>query len=233
MIRTHGLFPTQMDYSLTIRWRYGTNARKTYLETDRTRTITATSCCLLIIMKALLILAIAAAVVSLTPTASADKYSDLAAQDFRWSNAHGPYACVSQDDVRRMVNNPSDEVMLKMVEQVKAYFLTTGALVQVIEEDPHAGLSKVRLAGVTVELWTLTKFLSRHPIKDIYGVVETPETSGLIPTARTMVDTGPTPPGDFNLSPSPGASPLPGMSQLPRTGPTPAESPTPTPQMNQ
>jgi len=145
------------------------------------------------------------------------------------------YACVSKDDVRRMVSNPSDKVILKMVEQVKAYFLTTGALVQVVEEDPHSGLSNVRVAGITVELWTLTKFLSRYPIKDIYGVVETPETSGLIPTAGIGVNAGPTPPGEFNPSPSqgtsglPGASPTPGMGPLEGTSPTPSESPTPAP----
>ena len=186
-------------------------------------------------MKALAILAIAAGSLTLMSTASADKYGDLVAQGFRWSSVHGAYACVSEDDVRRMVNNPSDEVILKMVEQVKAYFLTTGALVQVIEEDPHSGFSKVRVAGITVELWTLTKFLSRHPIKDIYGVVETPETSGLIPTAAMGVNAGPTPPGEFNPSPSPGtsglpsASPTPGMAPLEGPSPTPSERPTPAP----
>ena len=178
-------------------------------------------------MKALTILAIAASL-TLTSTASADKYGDLVAQGFRWANISGPYACVSKDDVRRMVNNRSDKVILKMVEQVKAYFLTTGALVQVIEEDPHSGLSKVRIAGITVELWTLTKFLSKQPIKDVYGVVETPETSGLIPTAAMGVNAGPTPPGEFNPSPSPGTSPLPDVSPLPGISPTPSESPTPT-----
>ena len=74
-------------------------------------------------MKALAILAIAASL-TLTSTASADKYGDLVAQGFRWANISGPYACVSKDDVRRMVNTRSDELKLKMVEQVKAYFLT-------------------------------------------------------------------------------------------------------------
>ena len=38
------------------------------------------------------------------------------------------------------------------------------------------------MAGITVDLWTLTRFLSKHAVKDTYGVIETPETSGLIPT---------------------------------------------------
>ena len=184
-------------------------------------------------MKARAILAMTAAVVILTSTASADKYSDLVAQGFRWSNTNGPYACVSKDDVQRMISNRSDEFTLKMVEQVKAYFLTPGALVQVIEEDAHSGLSKVRVAGITVDLWTLTKFLSRRPVKDTYGVVETPETSGLIPTAKTGVDAGPTPPNIFSASPSPGMSPIPEMSPIPGTSPTPGETPTSTPQANQ
>jgi hypothetical protein len=80
-----------------------------------------------------------------------------------------------------MVNNPTspagDEIQLKMVEQVKAYFLTQGTIVQVTEEDPSSGLSKIRMAGITVDLWTLTRFLSKHAVKDTYGVIETPETS--------------------------------------------------------
>jgi hypothetical protein len=32
--------------------------------------------------------------------------------------------CVSKDDVRLMVNHPSDKLILEMVERVKAYFLT-------------------------------------------------------------------------------------------------------------
>jgi hypothetical protein len=178
------------------------------------------------VMRALVILAMAAAAVTLTSTVSADKYGDLVAKGFRWANVNGLYACVSKDDVRRMVNNRSDEVLLKMVEQVKAYYLTPGALVQVVEEDPQSGLSKIRLAGITVDLWTLTKFLSKQPRKDTYGVVETPETSGLIPSAAaTGIDAGPSPPPEFN--PSPGMSPVPGMSPLPEMSPVPGMGPLP------
>ena len=47
------------------------------------------------------------------------------------------------------------------------------------------------MAGITVDLWTLTRFLSKHAVKDTYGVIETPETSGLIPTATSTIDAGP------------------------------------------
>jgi hypothetical protein len=81
------------------------------------------------------------------------------------------------------------------------------------------------MAGITVDLWTLTKFLSKQAVKDTYGVIETPETSGLIPTAASAIDAGPTPVPDF--------SPTPDMSPMPGVGPTPGTSPTPTPGTNQ
>ena len=180
-------------------------------------------------MKARTILAVAASAITLTSSALGDKYSDLVAKGYRWSIVDGLYACVSKDDVRRVVNNPSspagDEVALKLVEQVKAYYLIPGAIVQVTEEDPSSGLSKIRIAGITVDLWTLTRFLSKHVVKDTYGVFETPETSGLIPTAASAIDAGPTPMPDF--------SPIPDMSPIPGVSPTPGTSPTPAPGTNQ
>jgi hypothetical protein len=180
-------------------------------------------------MKADTILAVGVAAITLTSTALGDKYGDLVAKGYRWTIANGLYACVSKDDVRRMASNPTspagDEVELKMIEQVKAFFLTPGTIVQVTEEDPRAGLSKIRMAGITVDLWTLSRFLSKHAIKDTYGVLETPETSGLIPTATSGIDVGPTP--------VPEMSPLPDMSPTPGMSPTTGASPTPTPETNQ
>src|ERR1700736_4219498 len=168
-------------------------------------------------MKVPILLAVAVAAMTLASTASANKYDELVAKGYRWATADGPYACVAKEDVRRMANNPGDSVVLKMVEQVKAFYLTPGTIVQVTEEDSHTGTSKIRLAGITVDLWTLTSFLSKHPIKDTYGVVETPETSGLIPSASPVLDAGPTPSPSFSpeASPSPEAStsPTPGSGQ--------------------
>ena len=176
-------------------------------------------------MKIITILAGSAAAIALTSSALGDKYSDLVAKGYRWAIADGLYACVSKDDVRRMVNNPGDEIELKMVEEVKAYFLIPGTIVQVTEDDPSSGLSQIRMAGITVDLWTPTRFLSKHAVKDTYGVVETPETSGLIPTAASAIDTGPTPEVGF--------SPVPDTSTSPGTSPAPGASPTPTPETNQ
>jgi hypothetical protein len=45
-------------------------------------------------------------------------------------------------------------------------------------------MAQIRAAGITIDLWTYNKFLSSRPIKDAYAVIETPETSGLIPPTR-------------------------------------------------
>ena len=59
-------------------------------------------------MKACTILAAAASAIPLTSSAFGDKYSDLVAQGYRWATVDGLYACVSKDDVRRVVNNSSN-----------------------------------------------------------------------------------------------------------------------------
>jgi hypothetical protein len=164
-------------------------------------------------MRASILLVVAAAAMTLTSTAAENKYDELVAKGFRWATADGPYACVSKEDAHRMANNPGDAVELKMIEQVKAYYLTPGTIVQVTEEDSHTGTSKIRLAGITTDLWTLTRFLTKHPIKDTYGVVETPETSGLIPSASPVLDAGPTP--------APAFSPIPEASTTASASPTP------------
>jgi hypothetical protein len=163
-------------------------------------------------MKVPILLAVAVAAMTLSSIASADKYDELVAKGYRWATADGPYACVAKEDVHRMANHPGDSVVLKMVEQVKVFYLTPGTIVQVTEDDPHTGTSKIRMAGITIDLWTLTSFLTKHPIKDTYGVIETPETSGLIPSAPAGLDAGPTP-SPFSMGPT--ASPSPEASASP------------------
>ena len=75
-----------------------------------------------------------------------------------------------------------------MVESIQCYYLTPGAIAQLIKEDPAKGMAEIRLGGVSRSLWTYTRFLSRHPVRDTYGVIETPENSGLIQNANTSVD---------------------------------------------
>ena len=179
--------------------------------------------------------AVAVAATVIASTALGGKYDDLTAKGFRWATADGPFATVSKDDAHLVANHPPDNVILKMVEQVKVFYLTPGTIVQEVEDDPHTGISKIRMAGITADLWTLTRFLSKRPVKDTYGVIETPETSGLIPTSTNVLDVGPTPTpsfgpsAPFGTSPIPGASPISGASPIPGESPveTPAASPTP------
>jgi hypothetical protein len=175
--------------------------------------------------------AVAVAATVIASTALGGKYDDLTAKGFRWATADGPFAAVSKDDARRVANHPPDDVILKMVEQVKVYYLTPGTIVQEVEDDPRAGVSKIRMAGITSDLWTLTRFLSKRPVKDTYGVIETPETSGLIPTTTNVLDVGPTPTPSFGPAATPGVSPIPGASPLamPDASPIPGESPVETP----
>ena len=81
----------------------------------------------------------------------------------------------------------TDATELQMVEDGGAYCLIPGAIVQVLKENLMTGMSEIHLAGIAKPLWTNAKFLSPHPVRDMYGVVETPENSGLIPSADTGV----------------------------------------------
>jgi hypothetical protein len=146
----------------------------------------------------------------LTCTTLAVNYSDLAAQGYRWVTVNGPYACPSKEDVQRITNHRTDAIELQMVDDLQSYYLIPGTLVQVLQDDPAASMSQVRLGGITRDLWTYTKFLSKHPIEDPYGVIETPENSGLIPTATTGISQIPEPLGAMpssSLSPTPFVSP--------------------------
>jgi hypothetical protein len=166
-------------------------------------------------MKIPILFAVGIAAMALASTASASKYDELVAKGYRWATADGPYACVAKEDVHRMASNPGDSAVLKMVEQVKVFYLTPGTIVQVTEEDPKTGTSKIRMAGITVDLWTLSSFLTKRPTKDTYGVVETPETEGLIPSASPVLDAGPSPTPSFEVSPTPSASPSPSGTPTP------------------
>jgi hypothetical protein len=73
-----------------------------------------------------------------------------------------------------------------VVESIECYYLIPGTIVQVIKEDSPRGLSEMHLGSINRSLWTYTIFLSKRPVKDTYGVIETPENSGLLPTADTV-----------------------------------------------
>src|ERR1700745_2699050 len=103
--------------------------------------------------------------------AFADNYSDWAAQGYRWVNVNGPYACISEEQVKQITGPHSDQTELQMLQNVQAYYLIPGTLAQVIKEDPAMSMTQMRLSGITVPLWTYTRFLSKRPIRDAIGNV--------------------------------------------------------------
>jgi hypothetical protein len=116
-----------------------------------------------------------------------DNYGALAAQGYRWVTIDGPYACITEQDAKRIAAHHNDAIELHVVENIECYYLIPGAIVQVVEEDPAHGISEIRLGSITRSLWTYSRFLSKRPVKDTYGVIETPENSGLIPAADTSI----------------------------------------------
>ena len=105
---------------------------------------------------------------------------DLVAKGYRWVTVNGPYACATEQDLRRITSGHTDLRKLHMVENLQAYYLIPGALARVIRDDHANGMSEILLAGILTPLWTYTKFLTARPIEDAYGVIETPDNSGLV-----------------------------------------------------
>jgi hypothetical protein len=138
-------------------------------------------------------------------------YEDLLKRGYRWVTVDGPFACVSVDDLRKIPRNGGDEMKLKLVEQLKAYYLIRGTVVQVIKEDRAAGVSQVHIDGITTPLWTLNSYLSRRPVKSINGQIETPGTS----SASELLGENPAPGG----SPTPSANPTPSADSTPSPNP--------------
>lgn len=105
---------------------------------------------------------------------------ELVAMGYRWVTVDGPYACPTEHEVRQITSNRTDMIELHMVEGGRAYYLIPGTLVRVMQGDQTSGMSEILLGGLAKPLWTYNTFLTGHPIRDIYGVVETPDTAGLI-----------------------------------------------------
>ena len=121
----------------------------------------------------------------LTSAAWAEDFKALAAQGYRWVTVNGPFACATEQDVRQITSDPTDSNELHMVEDGGAYYLIPGTLVQVVQDDQPSGMSKILIGGIVKPLWTYTGFLTATPIQDTYGIVETPENTGLIDTGDT------------------------------------------------
>src|SRR5260370_6116194 len=178
-------------------------------------------------MKISTILSIATAAAALISTGLSANYDDLVERGYRWATIDGPYACPTKDDLQHITSSRdrTGQTELDMGEQLRAYYLVRGALVHMVKEDEASGMTQIQIAGITTDLWTLTSFLSKHPIIDAYGVIETPESSGLIATTTTGI--GERQP-DGNTIPSA----LPAPTETPALGATPARDASPMPDGN-
>jgi hypothetical protein len=146
---------------------------------------------------------LAAAAFGLGSTASADPYKDLAAQGYRWVIVDGPYACRSKDDLREVTTHRTDRMELEMVQDLRTYYLIRGVIVQVVQEDAASGMSEIQISGRPRTFWTLTKFLTKSPIRNTFGVIETPASSNMIPQGQTGV----LPAGLLDTTSTPSATP--------------------------
>ena len=115
---------------------------------------------------------------------------DLVAKGYRWVTVDRPYACVKEREVRQITSSRTDLMELSLVEAGDAYYLIPGTLVRITQDDHVNGMSEILLGGITKLLWTYTKFLSARPIRDIYGIVETLDTAGLIDPGDAAIAPG-------------------------------------------
>jgi hypothetical protein len=91
------------------------------------------------------------------------------------------------------------------VQNIQCYYLIPGTIVQVIKEDPAHGMTEMRMAGRPRYLWTYTRFLSKHPVRDTYGNIEMPEERGLTPKAQMQL--APLPPDNSAARTRPNGNP--------------------------
>ena len=167
-------------------------------------------------MKMRTISGIVAATILQTSAALADKYDDLVAKGYRWVTTDGPFACTSKEASQRLAKDQNEENRLRMVSQGGVYYLIRGVIVQVVQEDKASGMSQVHWDGIVGNLWTPSKFLSKHPITNVLGTIAVPgEPIGVpnMPGINTQLDA--------TATPSPTATPTHGEAAEPGASPTP------------
>ena len=159
---------------------------------------------------------IVAATILQTSVALADKYDDLAAKGYRWVTTDGPFACTSKEASQRLAKDQSEESRLRMVSQGGVYYLIRGVIVQVVQEDKASGMSQVHWDGIAGNLWTPSRFLSKHPITNVLGTIAVPGQPIGVPNMP-----GVNTPLDATATPSPTATPTHGEAAEPGASPTP------------
>src|SRR6266436_6406409 len=60
--------------------------------------------------------------------------------EYRWIVVDGPYACASKEDLRQITKHHTDETELQMVDELRAYYLIAGTIVQLVQEDSSSGM---------------------------------------------------------------------------------------------
>ena len=131
--------------------------------------------------------------VGLSWTARADNYDTLAAKGYRWVDCplcksaqarglhiYGVNASPTEQGLERISNHRSGRTESQTLKDGQAFCVKPGKIVQIIKEDRATGMSQVQMGGSTKILWTYSRFLSKRPIRDIHGVIETPENSALV-----------------------------------------------------
>jgi hypothetical protein len=148
------------------------------------------------------ILALAILVVlGILPAALGDDYKGWAAQGYRWSLVSGLHAYRNKDDAK---NERSRRENKSVSEEVRyAYYLRPGKVVLIVATDAAGGLSKIRMGGISTDLWTPTKYLSAHPVKNSVGKIETPDMAGILPITSPTPALGSKPRSATSLGPSP------------------------------
>ena len=129
----------------------------------------------------LLLTFITAISIDFAGSALATDYTALAAQGYRWVIVNGPYACFKQEDVERIVGHHTDATELDVVQNAACYYLIPGTIAKVVSEDPARGIAQIQLGNITLRVWTYSKYLSKSPIPDTYGVIETPDSADPAP----------------------------------------------------
>jgi hypothetical protein len=156
-------------------------------------------------MKLLNSSSVALTMLGLLSTSFAADYADWVAKGYRWSAIDGPYAYIKKEDAQ----SERSQVGHKPVSQVigRAYYLRRGKVVLLVETEAASGLSKIRMGGVTSELWTPAKNLSTRPVRNTVGVVETPDMAGIVPISSATPSPGTSNKPTKSLNPSASATP--------------------------
>jgi hypothetical protein len=148
---------------------------------------------------------VALAMIGIASTSFAADYSDWVAKGYRWSAVNGPHAYIKKEDAKderlRLSNKPVSEVI------GRAYYLRRGKVVLVVETEAASGLSRIRMGGVTSDLWTPTKNLSTRPLRNTVGVIETPDMAGILRISSATPTPGTNAKPAASRNPSPVATP--------------------------